>query len=38
VSQIETLYEGFSKSIKVTPVKTRERAKNRRLKGFKAVA
>jgi hypothetical protein len=38
VSQIEALYEGFSKSIKVTPVKTRERAKNRRLKGFKAVA
>ena len=38
VGQIEALYEGFSKSIKVTPVKTKIKARNRRLKGFKAVA
>lgn len=38
VSQIEALYDGFSKAIKVTPVKTRKKARNRRLKGFKAVA
>jgi hypothetical protein len=38
VTQIEALYEGYSKSIKVTPVKTRQRAQNRRLTGFKAIA
>jgi hypothetical protein len=38
VSQIEALLDGFSKSIKVTPVKTKKRARNRRLTGFKAIA
>lgn len=38
VSQIEALYEGFSKSIKITPVKTRIKPTKRRIKSFKAVA
>jgi hypothetical protein len=38
VTQIEALYEGYSKSIKVTYHKTRQTATKRRIKGFKAVA
>jgi hypothetical protein len=38
VTQIEALYEGYSKSIKVTYQKTQQTATKRRLKGFKAVA
>jgi hypothetical protein len=36
--RIEDVLEAFSKEVKITPVKTPERAQNRRIKAFKAVA
>jgi hypothetical protein len=38
VKQLEPLLEGFSDNVKVNPIKTPIRARNRKIKGFKKVA
>jgi hypothetical protein len=38
VKQLEPLLEGFSDNVKVNPIKTPKKARNRQIKGFKKVA
>ena len=38
VKQLEAVFEGFSENVKVTPIKTPQKPKKRRIKPFTKVA